>query len=323
MRRLLTHILLLIAFYSYGQDTLFLDERSFLHGVWTNSPYVKSRRIGIDLAHANLLEKRAEFQPKIQGLYEQKRFGNSLYYSRLNSGLELQTNLGIKVSSGLQKTDGIYLNPEANLPQSGLFATTVEIPLGAGLLTDKNRAAVNIARLGVSNAELQYWLDINRVLYEAGTAYWKWYESTYLNELAAEAVELTASRLDFVRAKQAIGEFASIDTLEASINLQSRKGFYNEQRVLLRQRAAETAKHLGRSNASDIIPTVDLSVHSIIIDSSWTAELLESHPVSRIFQINELQNDAQIRLAREFFKPKIDLKYGQIQDMGDPFILKL
>lgn len=300
-----------------GQDSLVLNEREYLKMVWENSPYVKAKLLYNDVAQQQLVESRAAFQPRLNTAYESKNFNDKLYYSRLSSAVTVQTPYALKWSGGYQKTGGEYLNPEANLPQAGLAYMSLELPLGAGLFTDKKRTDVKLQRIGISSTEIEVYLQLNKYLYEAGKAYWKWYESILLRDLALEAREVTIDRFAFVRANQKIGEYAAIDTLEAFINLQNRMAFFNEQQVNWYQRSRMVYTNLGFDSVW-IAPTADPNYRSVVPDTAIFEQLVAEHPMIDLFELTQLSYDAKARLAREYFKPEVNLKYSMLSDANLP-----
>jgi outer membrane protein TolC len=320
MKQITLSFLICCSIWASAQDTIFLDERVLLKTVWYNSPIIKAQKLNSSLAQNELLQAKSNFEPKLRAIYNKKDFDSTLYYSHLASGLDIQTPFGLKLSAGYQNNDGVYLNPELNVPQNGLRYTSVEVPLGAGLLTDKYRTYIKLARYNMSSTDIMVQLDINKLLYEAGKAYWKWYESAYLVELATESVGITKDRFNFVRAKYAIGEYAAIDTLEAYINYQNRQNFYNEQLISYKQRKQQLLAFMGFNQDKLITPIVNLKVQYTQADSLWLSDMLESHPMLQVYKLSILTNEAKKKLSREFFKPKIDLKYSMLTDASSSFL---
>ncbi len=321
MHRLIKLILLLsLGVSSLAQDTLHLDERSYFKSVWQNSPYIQSISLNSDFATEKYNETKAAFEPKLQTLYESKRFNDQLYYSRTSSSVTVQTPYALKVSGGYGQAFGDYINPSETVPQDGLGFFAFEVPLGAGLITDKERTKVKLARIQRDATELKVYLDLNKFLFEAGKEYWKWYEAVLMNELALQARLVTEDRLDFVRSNQLIGEAAAIDTLEAFINLQNREAFYFQQAKILQFARASLRTSMALNTNVAMDPVVGNLEALASIDSAFTQDFVATHPMSRYFELSASGYEAKTKLAREFLKPELDVKYAIQQDAGDPIL---
>ena len=303
-----------------GQDTLVVDERTFLYMVWENAPYIKSKLLLDDIAEQRINGAMAAFQPSLNAMYERKQFDNKIYYNRLNTGLSVQTPAALKFSGGYNQIKGEFVNPEAQLPEAGLTYASIEFPLSAGLLTDKYRTDLKLARMNFDATQINIWLDLNKYLFESAKRYWKWYESYMMLNLALEAQTVTQDRLDFVRAKMHTGEYAKIDSLEAYINFQNRQAFYNEQAVNFEMRSRELTANLAFLEKPVISPVADPKFKDLALDSLSNENLERSHPLFRAFEVQQMSNEANRRLAREFFKPEINLKYSLQQNAADPWL---
>lgn len=320
MKRLLILLLIHSSLMAIAQDTMLMDERGYLKAVWSSSPLVRSQQLNIDLAQTAVMDARSPFEPKLNGSFVQKSYDSTMYYNRIDGGVSIQSPFGLKFSTGYQNADGIYLNPEYTLPQQGLRYTGIEIPLGAGLFTDKYRTDLKLARYGLSATEIEVHLNLNKLLLEAGIAYWKWFESVYLLDLAKEAMATAKDRLDFVKSKYQIGEYPAIDTLEAFINYQHRQSFYNEQLILLKQNKMKLLSVMGFMGDTAFMPLADLNVENTNIDTVWNRDLILTHPMLELFDLSTMSNQAKKNLAQEYFKPQLDLKYAMLTDMNSSFL---
>ncbi len=320
MKNWITLLILILAQSAAAQDTLKIDERLFLQMVWERSPYIQAKLLNPEWAEQQVRGATSAFQPELQGLYEQKQFNNDLYYSRSNAKLQVQTPWAVKVGGGLVASDGIYLNPEANLPDAGLSYLSLELPLGAGLLTDKMRTELKVARYQLTANRIETGLSVNEQLFEAGKTYWKWYECLYMHNLALEAREVTLRRLEFVKAKQQIGEYAAVDTLEAYINWQYRQAFYQEQYINWQRESRKLASFLGIDKELLMAPVVDPDFHFSPLDSTVWGDWAAAHPMMKLMDSQSGSYESKERLAREYFKPTVNVKFDLQQDVTDPFL---
>lgn len=313
-------ILVLYAF-AYGQnkDTVFFTEQSFLKQVLDYAPAVSNAQLYVNLEQLQYQEARAAFEPKIGANYDFKRFEGKTYYDKLESGIKINTPIGVKVNGGYMNNSGIYLNPENNLPVQGLAYAGIEIPLGAGLFTDEARFNVKRQKLEMDAANLLYTLQANQYMFDAAQVYWEWYGNLLNLNLAQEAVDRVQNRYDFVMSRYLIGESAALDTLEAYINLQNRSAYLLDVQVKWFKSNAYLRNFiwLPEFDNQTIATTVDLGYRSQFPDTAQTEDLVYNHPIIQLIENDSLINNANIRLMREYFKPQVDLAFKFQQDAAD------
>ena len=108
---------------------------------------VKSANLEISAAQANLMMARGGFDPKIEVDYDKKQFKDNQYYSILNSSFKIPTWYGIELKAGFDNSEGIYVNPENTLPNSGLTSLGISVPLGQGLFINQRMADLRKAKI--------------------------------------------------------------------------------------------------------------------------------------------------------------------------------
>ncbi len=316
---LIVYLLLACSISAQTKDTVYFTELSFLKQVLEFAPLVKNAELNIAIEQFQYQESRAAFEPKIAGEYDFKKFDDKTYYNKLQSGLKVNTPIGVKVNGGYVNNSGVYLNPENNLPTQGLAYAGIEIPLGAGLLTDAERFNVKQQKLEVDAASLLYRLQANQYMFDAATAYWEWYGSSLNLSLAEEAVERVESRYSFVMSRYRIGEAAAVDTLEAYINLQNRRAYMLDVQVKWFKSNAYLRNFIWLPNYKNetITSIADLDLEVKFLDSSLSQNLVERHPLVQLIENDSLINYAGIRLAKEYFKPQVDLSLKLQEDVGE------
>ncbi|MEN8697395.1 MAG: TolC family protein [Bacteroidia bacterium] len=300
-------------------DTFLFNELAFLRQARDYAPTVLSSNLEVDIQNQEFLAAKGAFEPKLAGKYNLKNFDNKTYYNKLNTGLKLKTPLGIKVDGGFTDNSGVFLNPEANVPVQGLAYAGIEVPLGAGLFTDEERTHIKQQRLETDAAALLNTLTVNDYLLEAGESYWDWYGSILLLQVSQEAVALASNRLNFVKRKNIIGESADIDTLEAFINYQNRQTL-NLSAIVKWEKNKNYVRNyiwLPTRNADDLKPEVDMKYEAVFPDSLLGQQYIKSHPMIKLLETDSLVNRAGIALAREYFKPQVDLAFKLQENASD------
>ncbi|HAY88925.1 MAG TPA: hypothetical protein DCY51_05765 [Bacteroidetes bacterium] len=321
MKRVVNSIVIsLISLSSLAQspDTFVFNEARFLKQVYDFAPAVRNSGLEVDIQNQEWLEAKSAFEPKLIGGYDRKNFDNKTYYNKLDAGVKVTTPLGVKVSGGYADNDGVYLNSESNVPVQGLVYAGIEVPLGAGMFTDAERTLVKQQRLERNAASLLNTLAVNDHLLESGEAYWDWYEGVMLLNLSQEAIILAQNRLRLVTRKNTIGEAADIDTLEAFINFQNRQAFLLESTVKWEKYRNKVQNYIWMPEMTKelLAPEVDLDYTVTLPDSFTEREITRLHPLISLLDTDSLINRASLALAREFYKPQVDLAFKLQEDGG-------
>jgi outer membrane protein TolC len=321
MKRVVNSIFIsLVSLSSFAQlqDTFVFNEARFLKQVYDFAPAVRNSGLEVAIQNQEWLAAKSVFEPKLIGGYDRKNFDSKTYYNKLDAGVKVNTPIGVKVSGGYADNDGVYLNPESNVPVQGLVYAGIEVPLGAGMFTDAERTLVKQQRLENNAASLLNTLAVNDHLLESGEAYWDWYEGVMLLNLSQEAIVLAQNRLRLVVRKNAIGEAADIDTLEAFINFQNRQAFLLESTVKWEKYKNKVQDYIWMPEMTKdlLAPEVDLDYTVMLPDSFTEREITRLHPLISLLDTDSLINRASLALAREFYKPQVDLAFKLQEDGG-------
>ena len=328
MRILVLFLTVSFGNFVHGQsatDTVELDFDAFLEMVRDNHPISKSAALQTEKGDANLLKAKGQFDPKVGSSLSQKYFDEKQYYSLLGAGLKVPTWVGIDVEAGFDQTSGVFLNPENNTPQTGLFYAGISIPLGQGLFMDERRSAVLQARAFGTLMEAERRLQLNELYYNSGKAYWDWYAAYQIKIVYEEAVRVVQARIDGVEQSILLGDRPAIDTLEAGIQLQNRKLKLQEAELNYANTSAYLSTFLW---ANGIVPmelqsgTVPLITDDVEMHTSKTLpfnpmemdSLINKHPVLQQYDAKRDQLDVKSRWQREQLKPNLDLKYNPITE---------
>jgi outer membrane protein len=321
MKRVVNSILVfLISLNGFAQatDTFVFNEARFLKQVYDFAPAVRNSNLEVDIQNQEWLAAKSAFEPKFIGGFDRKNFNSETYYNKLDAGVKVKTPIGVKVSGGYTDNNGVFLNPENNVPVQGLVYAGIEVPLGAGMFTDAERTLVKQQRLESDAATLLNTLEVNDHLLESGEAYWDWYEGVMLLNLSQEAIVLAQNRLRLVSRKNRIGEAADIDTLEAFINFQNRQAFLLESTVKWEKFRNKVQNYIWIPEMTRelLAPEVDLDYTVTLPDSFTEREMTRLHPLISLLNTDSLINRASLILAREFYKPQVDLAFKLQEDGG-------
>lgn len=315
----------LFVFYANGQDsisTFTYDE--YIEQVMVHHPYAFRANIVRDMGKAEVLQARGAFDPRLIGNVDQKYFEEKQYYSHVYGGLKVPTWYGISFETGYSLNDGIYLNPENRLPDAGLWYAGLRLELGSGLIIDERRATLQKALLQQEGADLQRKILLNELKRDASISYWEWQQAYEKMELTRLVLNNAEQRLEAVKKTAYFGDRPYIDTVEASMNVTSRRlSLITVQRELAN--AELKLEFYLWSNGfiplelENVVPEPQMET-SINLSVPSLDSLIQQHPFLKLQGLNVAEQKVNLRLKQEYLKPKITLKYNLINEpvYGNP-----
>ena len=330
MKYLSTLLFILLGWLSFGQtdsitETLRFDE--YLGYVKKFHPIVKQAELVIDESQANLLRSRGAFDPKFEVDYERKKFKGQEYFDKLNGMFKIPTWYGIELKATFEENSGDFLNPEAFVPDDGLYSAGVKIPVAQGLLINDRMASLKQAKLFREQAKADRDIFVNNILFEASLAYFKWLQA--YNEVLLFQNFLTNAELRFrgVERGAEVGERAEIDVVEARIAINQRRLSLEQSRVKLLKASLELSTFLWLDNnvpvelQSNVIPDINSEP---IIDTTFSIDqlqdnetIIDAHPkmVSLDYKLQGLEVDTRLKANK--LLPKVDVEYNFLTEVPD------
>ena len=299
-------------------EVLSLEE--YLGYVKAYHPLVKQANLKLDASQAELMKARGGFDPKIAVDYDRKEFKETEYFDKLNASFKIPVWFGINLKGGFEQNEGVYLNPEKTVPENGLYSAGIEIPLGQGLWINKRMTALKQAKLYLKQAEAERLLEVNKTLYEATIAYFKWLNTYNKQTVYSEFLVNAEQRFQGVKLQYEQGEKAAVDTLEASITINSRKLALEKADMEVMKSRLELSNYLWLDNEipvelqATVIPdmttlnTVDTVLK--LEDLELQATGLDQHPKLQALDYKSQILKVEERLKKNALLPKIDLQYN-------------
>lgn len=296
---------------------------SFFQTVREEHPIARQAIIRDELGKAQILEARGGFDPKVESDISQKYFKGQEYYDYAQGKLKVPTWFGIELEGGYERNEGVYLNPESNVPSAGLWFAGVSVPIGQGLFIDQRRASLRQAQAMLNQNQAERDIIFNDLLLEAGQAYWYWFNSYYQLSINREALDLANQRYTAVKSSVRLGDKPAIDTLEAGIQVQNRILNLQQAELEFKNAVAHLSTFLWSKGfiplelAPNTVPEPfnpeDVAKRNEIIalqiDSS-----LNAHPEIRSTLSKQEQLGIEKRWVREQLKPELNLKYKPITE---------
>lgn len=326
MRRflLIPIVLMLSVVALQAQDSETLTFEEFNDIVRQHHPMAVQAQLIRKKGDATVQMARGGFDPKIGADVSQKQFNGDQYYSLVDAGLKVPTWFGIEAYAGYEQNGGVYLDPENYTSGGGLVYAGLSLPVGRGLFIDERRAELRRAQIYQKSTKVEQRLMMNELLYEAGKAYWKWFEKYQAFQVYQEALELAQFRFNAVKQEAELGDKPSIDTLEAGIQVQNRLLALQQAELEFRNASAMLGIFLWQNGQIPLeleettIPvdknTVQLqTTEGLMLDRMDS--LVAYHPYLQQyrFKIDQLKIDRRLKI--ENLKPQLDLKYNALSQV--------
>ncbi|MEM9671181.1 MAG: TolC family protein [Cyclobacteriaceae bacterium] len=322
-------LLLVPAKNSYAQqDTLapadlaFTLEEFFAH-ILTQHPIVRRANLFDDAAFQELRMARGMLDPTIQSDFDIKDFKGTRYYNRWDSRLKIPMWFPADLEVGYEQNAGEYLSDELENTENGLIYAGVSLPVGRGLFIDRRRAAIRQAQFMQDLAEADQIKEINKLLFSAAKAYWDWYYAYRQYVIISEVEDVALRRYNGVVQQVINGDVAPFDSLKAFINYQERDVQRVQAQLELENARLAVAVFLWSATDEDgsqvlplelaesTVPIMDEGEEvSIEVLAALQELAAEAHPELRKLTAKFQQTEIERRLAREFLKPEINLKYN-------------
>ena len=240
LRRLLCCFVCSIACLLGQESTLSFSE--YLAYVKKYHPIVKQANLLISESEAKLLKARGAFDPKLDVDIERKLFKSINYFTQANTAFKIPTWYGVEIKGSFEDNTGVFLNPEASVPENGLYSAGIVVPLAKNLLINERMATLRKARLYQSQSNFDNQLLVNEILYQSARAYFTWLKTYKETKVHQTFLENAQVRFESVRKNYELGESPAVDTTEARI-------FYaNRQLELEKATLAYTQSSLILSN---------------------------------------------------------------------------
>lgn len=326
MKQPILYLLFLFSSFIFSQEDFAksLSLTEYLGYVKAFHPIVKQANLIITESEAKLLKERGAFDPKFEINRSQKNFKDTEYYDKLNASFKIPTWYGIEFKGNFEDNDGLYLNPEASVPDNGLYSVGVSISVAQNLLINKRMAMLKQAKLYVNQAKADRTLLVNNILFDAAQTYFNWLKAYNEKQVYNDFLENAAIRFNGVKKNYEVGENPAIDTLEARITLTNRKLDFEQARINYIKSSLELSNFLWLNDDTpieikdDIVPdkktvsTIDDYYNPFLLNSE--AYNLENHP--KLQSLNYKYESLLIdkRLKKNYLLPKIDLEYNFLSE---------
>lgn len=322
MKKYILMLFLLISASIFSQEkvTSVMTLSEYLGYVKSFHPIVKQANLVINESEAKLLKARGAFDPKIEIDFDKKEFKNKKYYNKLNAAFKIPTYYGLEFKANFENNDGVFLNPEANLPTDGLYSAGVSASLLKGLLINKRMASLKQAKLFLNQAKEDQQIVVNNILYNASLSYFTWLKNYNEQRVYKEFLENAITRFKLTKRAFFEGEKPAIDTTEAKITLDTRKLNLEKARIKLVKSSLELSNFLWLNDNTpvelqdNILPDIN-TFNSI--DATFNIALfnnenfdINKHPKIRSLEFKIKSLDVNRKFKINNLLPNLDVQYN-------------
>ncbi|MBD3723501.1 MAG: TolC family protein [Flavobacteriaceae bacterium] len=314
---------LFIQGFSWSQDiSNELTYEEFIGYVKKFHPLAKQANLKISEGQAKLMKARGAFDPKIEVNYNEKQFGDKQYYNFFNGSFKIPTWYGIEIKAAFDNNEGIYINPENTLPNSGLTSVGITVPIGQGLWINERMAELKQAKLYQNVASAEQKIMLTEVLYQASISYVNWKQSYDEVKLYEEYLKNAKTRYKGIVKSIELGDKSAIDSVEVGITLNSRKLSLEKSKLKLTKARYELSNHLWTENNipleidENLYPEINLA---LVLPNQLNLENLENVSIEAHPKINALQSKLDIlkinrRLQGNKILPKLEASYNYLSE---------
>jgi outer membrane protein TolC len=317
-----------LSFASLAQTPVLYPE-AFLKIVQTYHPLAKQASIGVQKSEAQILQARGGFDPILSHYSTQKTFDGKNYYNYHAPELSIPTWYGIEVNSGIENLQGSRLNPNQTLGETSYIGITV--PLAKNLVMDQRRASLQQAKLMNKMALQEQRSLLNDLFADAMASYWNWVKSVRVLRIVDQNLKIAEARVSFVKQSVELGERPSVDTVEATTQLQYFENLYQEKWVERENSRLSLSVYLWQENNTPQELSTEVQPADVVNEFAWMAEFdlnlnsllekaYENHPDLSAYQFKIEGLQIEKRLKFQSLLPKLDFTYNALSKGSMPSV---
>lgn len=312
---------MLMAFNLQSQINIKLSYESFVESVLANHPLSKKADNFKKYGDLQYKAAKGNYDPTLNGSFENKYFNNTNYYSVLSSELKQPIFTSQFLKLGYEYGTGTNINPELSTSNYGLPYLGLEVGLLQGLVIDSRRANILKSKEYVNYYDAERESQLNSLLYQSSQKYFEWLYSCNVIKLNEYFMNLANQRLKGIASLSESGERASVDTVEAAIYYQTRSlDFQNaliDNQRLSNDLSIYFLPNTTGNNSIVYQPNDSLPLYFEAMKNTMVQKLYYdsvNNPI--IDKYRSFQNVLEIdkRLKKEMIKPRFNVNYNLLSN---------
>ncbi len=296
-----------------NQSNQILDLQSYYKLVARYHPMVIQNELLQKRGDLLISQARGAFDPKLTSDFQAKTFEDKNYYRIWDSNLKIPLPINGEAKAGFERNNGVYLNPERNVPDDGLYYLGLSLPLGRGLLANPRNIELKKSKFMKRELDNEAKLMLNDLFLGANYSYWFWYEAFQKNALTNRNLQLIQERFEGIRQSVLNGEAAPIDSVEALIQVQVWTNNYQKAQNDLNNSMLLMQNFLW-ADSLDIFQLVpqEFTIKNFADSTIFLDAALNRHPELELLNLNGKMLALDKRLNADQLKPTVDVNYNVI-----------
>lgn len=300
-----------------------LTYSSYLELILANNPIAAAANNTGLIGRNSILAAKGNFDPFINANLQNKQLDGKSYYTVGKAELKQPIFTSHSIKAGYEYGQGNFINPENKTPSYGLPYLGVEASLLQGLTFDKKRSELIKARYYNDYYNSEKAIALNNFLYAGSQAYMNLLYARKVIDLNRFFTRLALERKNGIEELANVGERAAVDTIEASIFLQTRMLDLQASEIDLIKTGNDLLffePQLQKETlASGIRDSIDSYFNSAIsFFNKWLINDSLTNPYIKQYQAKQGLLETDLRLKREMLKPKLDLSYNFLSGQDIP-----
>jgi outer membrane protein TolC len=299
--------------------TLTLEE--FYYQILQNHPVARQAALLSEQARMELRVARGFFDPTFSSRFYRKVLGGDNYFTLWNNTLRVPIWF-LDLKAQYERNVGFNVSGENFTTAAGLTSIGIALPLGQDLFIDQRRATLRQAQLLGDLAVADRIQAINMLLLDATTDYWDWVYAYYRLQINQEGLDLAQFRMEAVGRRVQEGFSRSLDTVEAKIQVQTRKVLLDQALVEYQNASLMISNYLWTGDdipleiTDEVVPGTSLPNQVFMGQDSLQNLFVQArlnHPQLQRLRLDRQRLDIQERLLRNRMIPSIHLEYNLVQ----------
>ncbi|WP_323788956.1 TolC family protein [Psychroserpens sp.] len=336
MIKYLSILFLFITSFAFSQeqtqvnDSIIFSFSEYLGYVKKFHPIAKQAELTIQIGQANLMKARGGFDPKLEVDHNRKKFKNTAYYDQLSATFKIPTWYGIELKGNFEQNEGDFLNPQAFVPEDGLYSAGISASLGQGLFINQRMADVKKAKFFREQTLADRELLVNQILYDASISYFNWLQAYTEVKTYERFLENASTRAKGVERSVDAGDKAKIDITEANITVKNRTLGLEQAKVKLMKAALDLSTYLWLNDnipveiQDNVVPDtgIETTIDDVLEISGLplTDFVIENHPKLKSLNLKYEGLQVDKRLKANKLLPIVDIQYNFLSQ--DPDIVR-
>ena len=301
----------------FGQtDSTILTYAEYLENILRYHPIAQQGDLKLTLAEVELLAAKGNLDPTVVSDWDQKNFDDKLYYRQFQAKLRFPTRLGVDIVGGYENTEGVFLNPENNTDDFGLWHLGIEVNALQGLIVNERKTALEQAKVFQDLAKNEQQMILNDLVYNASAAYLNWQRYASFKVILTENRSIANTYFENTKESFFNGEKTAMDTLEALILSQDALAFLQKNELGLIKSRQSVENYLWFDEKPVLLQETaqpeDYQDQFLPAPIALEKATLINHPIllASINKLSYLEIDQ--KLKREKLKPKLKIKYNPL-----------